>query len=210
MQIIDDLIKKYPELMTCQVDIEAAYRCLADCFHSGGKLLVCGNGGSAADSLHIVGELMKGFGSKRLLPDAAMDKLRETGIDSNEYLATHLQGALPAISLVNEVSLMTAFSNDVDPQLVFAQQVYGLGQEGDVLWVISTSGNAPNILEAVRVASAFGLCTIGLTGPSGGRLKSVCDITICAPGNDTPAIQERHLPIYHALCLALEETFFVK
>ncbi len=210
MKIFDELVNNYPELEGCQVDLEHAFKIMVESFRNGGKLLVCGNGGSASDALHIVGELMKGFMLNRPLPIEAQQKLLLSSPDNGEHLIRHLQGALPAISLVSEVSLISAFANDVDPQMVFAQQVYGLGRPGDVLLAISTSGNAANVVYAVQVAHVFDLRTIGLTGPSGGLMKSLCDATICAPGEYTIAIQERHLPIYHALCLALEQEFFAQ
>ncbi|KKI90082.1 phosphoheptose isomerase [Bacillus sp. SA1-12] len=202
------LVKKYPELSACLADIEEAFFILKECFDHGGKLLLCGNGGSASDCEHIVGELMKGFLLKRPIDKDFQERLFEVAPSDAEYLINHLQGALPAISLISHSALMTAFSNDVDPSLVFAQQVVGYGKKGDVLFGISTSGNSKNVLQALKVAKAKGMCTIGLTGRSGGEIKDVCDVTIKVPWNDTPSIQERHLPIYHSLCIMLEEEFF--
>jgi D-sedoheptulose 7-phosphate isomerase len=145
---------------------------------------------------------------KRPLPLTDREKLAVVDPINGPYLADHLQGALPAISLVSHNALISAFANDVDPQLVFAQQVYGYGKPGDVLLGISTSGNAPNVLNALQVARSRGLHTLGLTGLSGGRMKSSCDITICVPSTDTPGIQELHLPVYHTLCAMLEQDFF--
>ncbi len=206
--ILTDLIERYPDLSDCADDITAVYERLRVTFASGGKLLVCGNGGSAADSEHIVGELMKGFRSKRPVSAGMRDRLRANFPDHGGYLADHLQGALPAISLVSHVALTTAFANDVAADLVFAQQVYGYGRAGDALLAISTSGNAPNVLHALRVARVLGLHTLGLTGSSGGAMVALCDVAIRVPHTDTARVQERHLPVYHALCAMLEEAFF--
>ncbi|ALS27094.1 phosphoheptose isomerase [Paenibacillus sp. 32O-W] len=151
---------------------------------------------------------MKGFMSKRPVPAEMRDKLAMYGEAEADYLAGHLQGALPAISLVSQSALSTAFINDVAADMVFAQQVYGYGRPGDALLVFSTSGNSLNVVRAVQVAKAVGLTTIAMTGESGGRLKELCDIAIRVPYTSTPDIQERHLPIYHALCMMLEEAFF--
>ncbi|WP_223591775.1 D-sedoheptulose-7-phosphate isomerase [Neobacillus bataviensis] len=201
------LFNKYPELVECQSSIENSFHAIKQAYESGRKVLLAGNGGSAADCEHVVGELMKGFMSKRPLPQEMKDKLSEVS-DGDDYLGNHLQGALPAISLVSHSALMTAFSNDVAPDMVFAQQVYGYGKAGDVFIGFSTSGNSKNINHALKVAKALGLVTIGFTGKSGGELKELCDITISVPFESTPDIQERHLPIYHTLCLLLEEAFF--
>ncbi|WNR43470.1 D-sedoheptulose-7-phosphate isomerase [Paenibacillus roseipurpureus] len=202
------LISKYPDLSSCKKDIEAAYRELSSSFHSGGKLMVCGNGGSAADSEHIVGELMKGFMSKRPLGAKQRSLLEGANPTDGAYLADRLQGALPAISLVSHSALITAYANDVAPDMIFGQQVYGLGREGDVLLALSTSGNSANVVRAVQVANAIGVRTIGLTGKGGGKLGELCTVTIRVPYNLTPDIQERHLPIYHTLCMMVEQEFF--
>ena len=201
------LFNKYPELVECQLSIENSFNAIKLAYESGRKVLLAGNGGSAADCEHVVGELMKGFMSKRPLPQEMKDKLAAVS-DGDNYLGNHLQGALPAISLVSHSALMTAFSNDVAPDMVFAQQVYGYGKAGDVFIGFSTSGNSNNINHAVKVAKALGLVTIGFTGKSGGALKTLCDVTISVPFDSTPDIQERHLPIYHTLCIMLEEAFF--
>jgi D-sedoheptulose 7-phosphate isomerase len=207
--VLDKLYAKYPELgPACSAEIEQAWHLLRTCFRTGGKLLVCGNGGSAADAEHIVGELMKGFMLRRPVPAAFQARLAGVDEDAADYIAGHLQGALPAISLVGHPALSTAFANDVAPDLVFAQQVYGYGRPGDVLLGISTSGNSANVLHAIRVAKAADMRVIGLTGRSGGRMKQLCDAAICVPYDKTPDIQERHLPIYHALCMLLEQEFF--
>ncbi len=203
-----DLIQRYPDLTPHVGEITAAFEMLKKTFETGGKLLVCGNGGSAADSEHIVGELMKGFRLRRPVSAIDRERLRAANSEQADYLAEHLQGALPAVALVGHSALCTALINDVAADMVFAQQVYGLGRPGDVLLGISTSGQASNVLNAIRVARAFGLHTLGLTGPEGGMLRDLCEITICVPGADTAQIQERHLPVYHTLCSMLEEIFF--
>lgn len=205
---LGELIAKYPELDGCRSDIEAAYRCMSQSYRAGGKLLVCGNGGSAADSEHIVGELMKGFMSKRPLAAGRREMLVAACREDGAYLADHLQEALPAISLVSHSALMTAYANDVAADMVFAQQVYGLAQPEDVLLALSTSGNSANVVRAVQTARALGVATVGLTGSGGGRLAALCSVTVRVPWNSTPDIQERHLPIYHLLCMLLEQEFF--
>lgn len=207
-EIVGKLLGRYPELSACVQELLQTAQQLIRTFRSGGKLLLCGNGGSAADCDHIVGELMKGFMLRRPLTAEDREKLAGLGDSDSEYLYNHLQGALPAISLSAHSALISAYSNDVAADMVFAQQVFGYGREGDALLAISTSGNSENIIRAVQVAKACGLHTIGLTGRSGGRLGGCCDIIIRVPYDATPDIQERHLPIYHALCLLLEEEFF--
>lgn len=205
---INKLVEAYPDLQGCSSDIQRAAELLGDCFDAGGKLLVCGNGGSAADAEHIVGELMKGYRLARKIHAESRKNLIAAFPQEGSYLADHLQGALPAISLVSQSALLSAFANDVAPDMVYAQQVFGYGRAGDVLWAISTSGNAANVMNAARVALSVGLRVIGLTGPDGGQLKALSDVCICAPGKNTPEVQERHLPIYHAICAALEDRFF--
>jgi len=198
--VLLDLLDRYPMLCSIKNELIEACEVMITCWQGGHKLLVCGNGGSAADALHIVGELMKGFAlPRKLSPDEAIYP---------KYVNEGLQGALPAISLVCETGLMTAYANDVSADLVFAQQVHGYGSEGDVLFVLSTSGNSPNIIYAVEVAKARNLKTISLTGKSGGKLRSLTDILISVPETVTYKIQELHLPIYHTLCLAVENEFF--
>jgi D-sedoheptulose 7-phosphate isomerase len=206
--VINELLHKYPDLSLCSADVEEAFSKVADTYRSGGKLLVCGNGGSASDSEHIVGELMKGFMSRRPLSEDQRNTFTSLFSEEGVYLADHLQGALPAISLVSHTALMTAYANDVAPDMIFAQQVFGFAKPGDALLGISTSGNSGNVIRAVQVAKAMGVKTIGLTGESGGRLAELCDVTICVPWRQTADIQERHLPIYHTFCMLLENEFF--
>lgn len=195
------LIERLPELEDCRESIGLSYDALHECFASGGKILLCGNGGSAADADHWAGELLKGFCSKRPLSAKERKKLPA-------YAARHLQGALPAIPLTGFSALSSAFCNDVAPVLVFAQLTSALGRRGDVLVALSTSGNARNVCLAVETARARGLRTVALTGATGGRLRELCDICIRVPSRETYRVQEYHLPIYHCLSLMLEEAFF--
>lgn len=205
---LSQLTSRYPELEVCTPSLEKALELLETCYRQGGKLLICGNGGSCADAQHIVGELMKGFLKKRPLSPEEKQAMRTAFPALPDGLTDLLQGALPAISLCEESALVTAFSNDVAPEAVFAQQVMGYGREGDVLLAISTSGNAQNVRLAACVARARGLSVIGLTGASGGKLKSLADVCICVPETETFRVQELHLPVYHALCAQLEDLFF--
>ena len=207
-EYIQELIKRYPILAGGEADILNAYKILEVCFESGGKLLVAGNGGSAADSEHIVGELMKGFVKKRHISEEISSRLEAVDNELGKELADKLQGALPAISLTVHNGLNTAFLNDVDGVMCFAQEVYGYGNENDVFLGISTSGNSKNILYAAIAAKAKGMKVIGLTGKDGGRLKELCDSVIIVNEQETYKIQEFHLPVYHTLCLMLEEHFF--
>ena len=194
------MIERYPALGPVSGEVRSAYEILHGCYRQEGKLLVCGNGGSASDAEHIVGELMKGFYRQRSLSREEKEIFGELG--------DNLQGALPAIALTGHPALSTAFMNDVDPKMVFAQQVYGYGRAGDVLMALPTSGNSRNVLNAARVARAKGMKVIGLTGRDGGSLKELCDVCIIVPGQATADIQEYHLPVYHAICAMLEESFF--
>ena len=205
--LLYDMLKDTPDLEKCHESIEAAFMIMCDCYKENGKLLVCGNGGSASDAEHIVGELMKGFLKKRQIPDKDEDCLLSM-YDDGSYLAGCLQQALPAISLVSQTSLSTAYANDVAYEMVFAQQVYGYGRKGDVFLGLSTSGNAANVCNAARVAKAFGLKTIGMKGNKEGLLDSICDVVISVPSDKTYRIQELGAIVYHALCAALEEEFF--
>ena len=193
-----ELLERYPQLTVCKDDIQKALQLMIDTYKAGGKILICGNGGSASDSSHIVGELLKGFLNQRKVTDARVSaNLRE-----------HLQGSLPAISLCCQEALMTAFSNDVNPDMVFAQQVYGLGKKEDLVIGLSTSGNSVNVVNAIRVAKDMGIKAVAMTGASGGKLNEIADVTIKAPETETYKVQEYHLPIYHYLCAKTEETFF--
>ncbi|MBI1279266.1 MAG: SIS domain-containing protein [Anaerolineaceae bacterium] len=203
-----NLLEHYPDLEPCITDIDSAFNLLRTTYQNKGKLLVCGNGGSAADSDHIVGELMKGFELKRPIGDDLRQRLSEINPDMGTYLADRLQGALPAISLSAHAALASAVINDTAGDMTFAQQVLGYGVKGDTLIGISTSGNSVNVRYALTVARALGLHTIGLTGKTGGKMRELCDVTICVPNDRTLAIQERHLPIYHTLCIMLEQEFF--
>jgi phosphoheptose isomerase len=202
------LKEKYPDLQPCLNDIEAAFEMAKSRLESGGKMLLCGNGGSAADCEHIIGELMKGFKRKRALPQEVIHRFEQAFADDGIEIAAKLQGVLPAISLVSQSALITAYANDISAEMIFAQQVYGYGRPGDVVWALSTSGNSANVIYALQVAKVMGLGTIGFTGSSGGKMKEFCDVCIRVPLEDTAEIQESHLPIYHALCLMLEEAFF--
>lgn len=208
MRHVDLLIERYPCLETCKDDIIAAYDILEETYAAGRKLLVAGNGGSASDSEHIVGELMKEFKLKRKIYSAQADRLRKIDEEMGSILAEHLQGSLPAISLVGEPSLTTAFMNDAVPVLIFAQQVNGLGRAGDVFLGISTSGNSQNVLYAAVAAKSKGLKVIGLTGEKENKLMQFADVCIRVPETETYKIQELHIPVYHCLCLMLEDRFF--
>lgn len=208
MKYIDTLIQKYPELASTRPEIERAFDILAASFRQGGKLLVCGNGGSAADAEHIVGELMKGYRLKRPISARDHQRLLDTNPTEAEYLSDNLQGGLPAISLVSQVSLITAVANDTAADMIFAQQVYAYGRPGDVLIAISASGTAQNACRASQVARAIGVRTIALTGRDGGSLAPLCDCAVIVSCQEIDGIQERHEAIYHALCAMLEEEFF--
>lgn len=205
---INLLIERYPKLAVCKEDIKKAYELLRAAYSNGRKLLVCGNGGSASDSEHIVGELMKEFKMKRKVYAEQAAALKEIDSELGQVLADNLQGALPAISLTGHSSLQTAFMNDAVPELVFAQQVNGYGKPGDVFLGISTSGNSKNVLYAAVNAKAKGLMVIGLTGAKENKLMKYADVCIRVPETETYKIQEYHLPVYHCLCLMLEDHFF--
>jgi D-sedoheptulose 7-phosphate isomerase len=196
-----ELIEATPALEACAADIERAFIVLRDCFREGGKLLLCGNGGSAADCEHWSGELLKGFLKKRPLSPEWKEKL-------GEPLASGLQGALPAVPLTGFLSFSTAFANDVSPELVFAQGVWALGRPGDVLAGISTSGNSRNVCLAVRAAAALGMRTVALTGADGGKLAGLAEVCIRVPAQEVHLVQQYHLPVYHCLCRMLEDEFF--
>jgi D-sedoheptulose 7-phosphate isomerase len=206
--MLDDFLASRPELVVCRSQIEAAYALLEQCFASGGKLLVCGNGGSAADAEHIVGELMKGFLRRRPVDSEMRSKLEALDVERGTYLGAKLQGTLAAIALTGQYALNTAVANDNGGDLPFAQQVFGYGQPGDVLWGISTSGNSVSVALAVTVARAKGMKVIGMTGAKGGRLGTCADVCLRAPSDETFRVQEHHVAIYHFLCAALEQRFF--
>ena len=208
MRHIDLLAERYPSLESTRNDIVAAYLLLEESYKNGGKLLVAGNGGSAADAEHIVGELMKGFKLPRKPEADFAEKLVEENQELGSVLAENLQGALPAIALDGHPALSTAYMNDCEPLLCFAQQVNGYGKSGDVFLGISTSGNSKNVLLAATTAHAKVMKVIGLTGAKDSKLKDMSDVCIKAPQTETYMIQELHLPIYHCLCLMLEDKFF--
>ena len=195
---MEKLLKRYPALEICKYDIENALKLIIDTYKKGGKVLVCGNGGSAADSEHIVGELMKGFMSKRPVYDERIP----------EYLRKNLQGALPAISLPSQTAVLSAFINDVAPDMMYAQLVYGYANKNDLVIGISTSGNSKNIVNAVETAKAVGAKTLSLTGIRESRLSEISDVTIKVPETETYKVQEYHLPVYHYLCAGAEKYFF--
>ena len=205
-QRIDELVTRYPAMLGLRDNVAEATEQIIAAYRGGHRILVCGNGGSAADSLHIVGELMKAFVCPRHLPAAWREKLASCA--HGDYITHNLQMALPAISLVSEAGLLTAYANDVAPDMNFAQQVFGQGQAGDVLIAISTSGNSANVLYAAEVARAMGITVVALTGRSGGKLRELADVLINVPEDETFKIQELHLPVYHALCLAVEAEFY--
>ncbi len=205
-KIYEELFFRYPNLTVCRSSISQVFELIKETFLSNRKLLICGNGGSAADAEHLSAELLKGFRQKRPLRMEIIQKIKN--VSPHERWSNHLQQALPVIPLVNNLSLITAVSNDTAAELIFAQQVLAYGKAGDSLLAISTSGNSKNIINAVILAKALELKTIGLTGESGGELKNLCDLIIAAPASRTEHIQELHLPIYHTLCALLEDEFF--
>lgn len=204
----NDLIKRYPSLAICEFDVKGALDLIIKNYRRGGKLLLCGNGGSAADCEHIVGELMKDFLIKRPIDEGKRAEMTALSPTLSSDTLDSLQLGLPAISLPSIAAFNTAFANDRNPEFVYAQGVMSLGREGDVLLAISTSGNAKNVLRAVEVAKGVGLTVIGLSGESGGAMRPLCDVCICVPEKETYKIQELHLPVYHYLCAAVEKHFF--
>ena len=206
--MLNELVMRYPVLGIVRDDVNKAYSLLEACYENGGKLLIAGNGGSAADAEHIVGELMKGFVKRRPLPKELKRALIDTDPIRGSELSEKLQQGLPAIALTNHAALSSAFANDVDGMLSYAQQVNGYGKKGDVFLGISTSGNSENVMYAAVTAKAKGMKVIGLTGRDGGKLAKLADVAIVVPEQETYKIQELHLPIYHALCLMLEDHFY--
>jgi len=194
------LYERYPALEACREDIQKALELMLDTYGNGGKVLVCGNGGSAADCEHIVGELMKGFLSKRPVTDERI----------LENMRAGLQGSLPAISLPSQSAILSAFINDVDPEMMYAQLVYGYGKENDLLIGLSTSGNSQNVVNAIEVAKSVGIKTLSLTGKRESRMSELSDVTIRVPETETYKVQEYHLPVYHYLCAEVERVMFEK
>ncbi len=205
-QIMEELLNRYPELKVCKEEIWEAYLLMKDSFVGKGKLLICGNGGSFADAQHIVGELMKEFTKKRAHEEVFLEDCRN--LYPEENMENRLQAALPAIALGSCGVLNSAYANDVEPSMVYAQEVYGYGVAGDVLLSLSTSGNSDNVVNAVKVAKLRGLKTIGIGGQSGGILKGLCDVYVALPEKETYKVQEFTLPVYHAWCMMLEEELF--
>ena len=198
MKIFEELYNRYPQLKGCEGEIAKAFDLLLACYKGGGKVLTCGNGGSAADAEHIVGELLKKFRKHRDIDAAVAAKLPPE-------LVAKLEGALPAVSLVSMSGILTAFANDVAWETAFAQQVYGLGNSGDILIALSTSGNSANCVNAALVAKAKGMRVVSMTGAGGGKLSDLADAAVRVPEAETYKIQELHLPVYHALCAAVED-----
>jgi D-sedoheptulose 7-phosphate isomerase len=209
METISELVQRYPILQPIQNDIVNGYKLMENCFRRGNKLLVAGNGGSAADAEHIVGELMKSFVINRGLEDIFKNRLCEIDAVKGSFLSARLEGALPAMTLAGHNALSSAFANDVDSELVFAQQLCGYGNPGDVFLAISTSGNSRNVVYAAITARAKDIQVLCLTGAGGGELAKYADVAVMALETETYKVQELHLPIYHSWCLALEKAFFI-
>lgn len=210
MKHLELLIERYPALAVCESEIKRAIEAIIACYEKGGKLLLCGNGGSCADCDHIVGELMKGFLKKRPLDESKKAEMREKCAELDDATLSKLQGGLSAISLPTIAALSSAFNNDVDPELTYAQATLALGKTGDIFIGLSTSGNAKNVAAAARVAKGLGLTVIGMSGEGGGKLAALSDIAIRVPESETFKIQELHLPVYHAICAEVEEYFYSK
>jgi D-sedoheptulose 7-phosphate isomerase len=206
--MLHELLTRYPSLFVCKETIQQAAEALIRCYADGKKVMICGNGGSCADADHIAGELMKGFLKKRPIRDSLKNRMQEQYPSLNVDILDKLQCGLPALSLCSLTAINTAICNDIDPNLIYAQSVFGLGKKDDILICISTSGNAKNVCVAAEVAKASGILVIGLTGSTGGKLMEIADICICAPEMETYKIQELHLPIYHYLCATVEAHFF--
>ncbi len=205
---ISELSERYPVLAANENEIREFCEILIKCYEAGGKLLICGNGGSCADAEHIAGELMKGFLKKRPISETEKAEMAARAPEVTEVDLNALQVGLPVVTLNSGVALTTAFMNDCEPELVYAQEVLALGKEGDVFLGISTSGNAKNVFAAAAVAKSLGIKTAALTGRDGGKLKAVCDLSIVVSEEETFKIQELHLPVYHAICATVEEHFF--
>lgn len=205
---LNQLIKHYPELKVLRNDIVKAFQEMTDCFQQGGTVYLCGNGGSAADCEHVVGELMKGFKRQRKLTREEQSAFSQLFSERGEEIARNLQKSLPAISLASQTSITTAFINDVHSDYLFAQLIYGYGKKGDILVGFSTSGNSRNVCNAFMAAKVKNLTTIAFTGKHGGELALLSDFCIKAPSAETYRVQEYHLPIYHTICSMLEANFF--
>jgi len=207
-ETLQQMLNRYSRLKPLEDQISSAVDMIVDCYKNGGKVLVCGNGGSASDADHIVGELMKSFEGYRPLDAEFQQKLKELSEERGEMLATKLQQGLPAVSLTVHNALITAIANDINGDVIFAQQVTGLGKKGDILIGMSTSGNSKNVIDAMIVAKAKGLKTIAFTGETGGKMKDWCDILLNVPEKRTAFVQELHLPVYHVICMMIENTMF--
>ena len=203
MNYVENMVKRYPELSVCEREVELAVEAFVDCYNAGGKILICGNGGSAADAEHISGELLKGFMQKRPITSEESEKFAPLG-----DVAEKLQRGIPSVPLTSLSAALSAFANDVDPELVFAQLVYALAKPHDLLICLSTSGNSKNVAWAARVAKSLGVKTVALTGIGGGELSKICDICISVPERETYKVQEYHLPVYHAICAEIERILF--
>lgn len=206
--IYTDFLCRHPNLEEVGDNIFLSVKSIVQCYHAGGKVVVSGNGGSASDSEHIVGELMKGFRLKRPVDHMLRNQLKASFSDIGDYLADNMQTPIPAISLVSQTALITALCNDIEPDMVFAQQVYGYCGKKDVLLALSTSGKSKNVIYAAMVAKVLGTKVVALTGNNGGQLAEIADITISVPATQTSVVQEFHLPVYHALCAMAESELF--
>ena len=207
-QHLQNLISRYPDLEAQSSAMVRAVGLLCNCHRQRHKILTCGNGGSAADSAHIVGELMKGFCLRRPLPESEIGRFRKAGVEDYQRFAQHLQMGIAAVGLCENAILNSAVANDNDPEMIFAQQVYGLGRPGDVLIGLSTSGRSRNVVSALKVARTLGLSTIGFTGANPAAMDAWCDVVFKAPATETYKVQEHHLPLYHTLCLMAEQELF--
>lgn len=206
---MEELFERYPALCVCKNEIKQALQYMERTYRCGGKILLCGNGGSHADCDHIVGELMKSFILPRRIPQKDAKKLEQLyGSETAQQFTACLQRAVPAISLPSQGAVLSAYGNDVSPQMAYAQLVYGYGRPGDLLLGFSTSGNSENIVNAAKAAKAFGLSVLAFTGKNACTLDTVCDVVIKAPAEQTYQVQEYHLPIYHYLCMELEKRLF--
>ena len=206
-KIYEELFERYPSLCGIKENVLKAFEAIKLTYEQGGSLYCAGNGGSSSDCEHIVGELLKSFKKRRAVDEKTANNLSSYGEDG-AYILSKLEGSLPATSLISQTGILTAFANDKSWDTAIAQQLYGLGKQGDCLVVLSTSGNSKNCVYAVLVARAKGIKTIAFTGAAGGKLKDICDVAICVPEMETYKVQELHLPVYHCLCAMLEEEFF--